>query len=255
MLRRLTFITLTALLLTPTLATATPCSMDACWSNYYTCVNNPEKRLTRKTLATCNQTQGQCTAECQAEDTEATRRLLLELTAKLTAPQPPTCFVEIPNHRGALVQVDRDRVIGIAQRPRIGNPPASILLLEGSHSMVVEMPIGELAGILETSCPNTTPAFKNPTAVQIPPNLMGPTAAIAAENLEPWITFLVERLAERWPWILEITPQQIRTLSRLLAALLERVIPNQSLHAETGVDIQATIEEVILNTMKPERVQ
>jgi hypothetical protein len=69
-----------------------------------------------------------------------------------------------------------------------GEAPLSIILLEGSHSMVVEMPMGELVGILEGGCGNTAPSIKY-SAHAITP-------AIAAETLEPWITFLIERLAE-----------------------------------------------------------
>ena len=81
--------------------------------------------------------------------------------------------------------------------------------------------------------------------------------ALDAENIEPWITFLIERLGDYWPWLKEATPKQIQLLAGAIAAIINRITSRHTLQTEAKPDPTAIKQEVeeILHTMKPERVQ
>lgn len=84
--------------------------------------------------------------------------------------------------------------------------------------------------------------------------------SLDAHDIEPWLTFLVERLSQHWPWVRSATPGQLEALAGGLSDLLERMIARNSLqvlHVEIERDPVTIAEEVdeVIHTMKPERVQ
>ena len=116
----------------------------------------------------------------------------------------------------------------------------------------------ELSMILEEGCRNESgsSAFS-----ELQRSLVATRSAdlIDEEALEQWIGRLVGRLSQRWPWFEQATAGQIRFAAQIIVFVVEALLQDSAGSEPTArtmprLSVEA-IERIVLEVMKPERVQ